>query len=139
MITNLSEQGNPNFGALYMPNKKTLVKKLGGFGEQAESIRPKLEELAKNIDIFITPKRMTKRSKCGFQIKVTEQITNPIQRFFGSNNGYVADFAGIEEAFWKVKLIGDLLLEKTIAAREKYLMYNQNSAYGSNNNWLIFP
>ncbi len=52
-------QNQQSFGmALYMPPKNMIAKKIGSYAaEHAETARYKLELLAKDVDIEVTPKR----------------------------------------------------------------------------------
>lgn len=53
MLKNISD--NTNFGmALYMPSSKKITKKFGkNIAKEIELARPKLNKIAKNVDIFV--------------------------------------------------------------------------------------
>lgn len=54
-----SNNSQPNFGmALYMKDLKVFKKALGGnVAKNLEAARPELEEMAKDVDIFVKPRR----------------------------------------------------------------------------------
>lgn len=131
MKINYSKENNINFEALYMPNKKTLAQKIGAYSaNQVESVRGLLERMATDVDIYISPKKATKHEGSGLLVKVTEKIKNPLRRlFYGSDFGYVTEFAKFSECFFDEKPMSDLLLKTVIEAKEKFLKFNMNEKY----------
>jgi len=128
MKINCSEQ-NLAFNALYMPDKKSLIKKVGpSYAEQLESVRGALENLAKDVDVFIEPKNATTHESSGFLVKVTELLKCPIKRLFGSDKGFVSGFVKISDCLDE-KPLSDLLLKTVIDSKNSFLTYNQNPKY----------
>ena len=118
------------FGALYMPNRNVLLRQIGPhYAGQVENIRPQLIKIAQDVDIFIKPKNASKTQGSGFLVKITEALECPLKRLLGSDKGYVSAFASFDECFNSGKTMSSILLEKTIAAKENFLNYNQNPNY----------
>jgi len=74
------KQNNPNFKALYM-NKKQIFKVLGSYNaDRAEGARKALEELAKDVDIFVRPDRGDSIASNSLIVPLQDATRNPVER-----------------------------------------------------------
>lgn len=99
MQVNRVQQNNPNFGmALYMDDTKVFKKVLGNkVAKTLEAARPEFEELAKDVDIIIKPRRFADNPFCALDqvgIYVQEKnitLKDKIMRFFNQRPPYKTD------------------------------------------------
>ena len=133
MKINFNEQTNTKFSALYMPNKKNLIKKIGNnYAEQLERIRPNLEELAKDVDIYIKPQNSFQNRGSGILVKITEALTCPLKGIFGFDKGYATGYAEISDCVLKKQPLSVVLYRTILETKENFLLFNTNEKYYSN-------
>ena len=72
---------NMSFRALYMPDNKSLKYMVENYAvKQIENLRPRLEEIASYVDIYIEPRTVQKGSTV-FEIKVDKPLNKDITHY----------------------------------------------------------
>ena len=72
---------NLSFKALYMPNAKSLKYTVENYAaKQIENLRPRLEEMANYVDIYIEPRTIQANTTI-FEIKVDKPLNKDITHF----------------------------------------------------------
>lgn len=125
MQVNRTQQNNPNFGmALYMKDAKVFKKALGNkVAKNLEAARPELEELAKDVDIIIKPRRFADNPLCPLDqvgIYVQEKnitLKDKIMRFFNQRPPYKTD-TWVDTAFYSTK---EDFIKETTSLKNKLL------------------
>ena len=75
----INQNRQQNFGmGLHMPSEKAIAKKVGKVAaSEAESVRGVLADMAKDVDIFVSPKAASRVNNNSLDIYV-QDITQPI-------------------------------------------------------------
>lgn len=122
MQTNFNS--NQNFGmALRMQKASKIEKALGKrLAEEAEIARPRLKELAKDVDIIVSPHENSDLACRGFDIQVEDTTPNSIKRFLFGPDRYVKDSVRNYDAYGN-KRMSDVLVKEVANLKEKFLKY----------------
>ena len=117
-------QNQPSFGmALYMPSQSKISKKIGSYAAgEAEKARGMLNELAKDVDIYVKPEQSYNkdvRRSC-LRCMITNLGQNPISRYFNRNSKKANTYVGVYEEPFSEKLV------KTVQKlKEDFIKYSK--------------
>lgn len=123
MDVSLKSNKNLNFGELYI--KKGFIKnKTYRYNDGIfELARKQIEELAKNVDIFIKYKNLKTK---GFDIKIYDKIESPIKRYLNYlfSCSVLKEKIRPEDLFLSKENPTDLLIEKVKTVKENFKKFH---------------
>jgi len=117
-ITN--DKCNIGFQAMYVNKKRSLCRGANWhYSELINFIKPNVEQLADNVDIYIKPKKF---SNLGIDIIVSKVTKSPLKRLFGLI-GY-----NVKQEIWPDEILqndskADLIIDRIKYAKQEYSRY----------------
>ena len=117
-----ANSGNTNFGALYMPLKKDIIGRTDIFyADLVGIVKPRLEMLAKDVDIYVKPMRA---SNPGFKITVGKVTESTMKRFFGIIGTTISEKLSLANSTVNCQ-VADMLIRIVENTKENFVKYRE--------------